>query len=178
MRRQVVWRNYSEQMTEKQKSVKTCTKSPKKATTFIYGNYCSSDQKAKSCPNKADMNRLKSKKAVTCYTKKSFFKNRSQLQQLISSVYQPTQPRVNFLIKTCLRSDFSSQSLLKLNNFSLCRKRCATTIKHKAVLMILQSLQFILFCVQKMILYRTVVKSLKSLFLSITLCTSLMRRTS
>ena len=47
IRRQVVWRKYSEQMTEKQNSVKTCTKSPKMETTFIYGNRCSFDQKGK-----------------------------------------------------------------------------------------------------------------------------------
>ena len=60
IRRQVVWRNYSEQMTEKQNSVKTCTKSPKKETHSIYGNRCSSDQKRKGCPCKAGINRMKS----------------------------------------------------------------------------------------------------------------------
>ena len=30
IRRQIVWRNYSQQMTEKQNRVKTCSKSPKK----------------------------------------------------------------------------------------------------------------------------------------------------
>ena len=39
IRRQFVWRNYSEQMTEKQNSVKTCKTPP------IYGNRCSFDQK-------------------------------------------------------------------------------------------------------------------------------------
>ena len=34
--RQVVRRNYSEQMTEKQNSVKNCTKSPKRETPPIY----------------------------------------------------------------------------------------------------------------------------------------------
>ena len=42
----------------------------------------------------------------------------------------------------------------------------------------LKSLQFIQFCVQKMILYQIVVRFSKRLFLSMTLCTSLMRRTS
>ena len=63
IRRQVLWRNYSEQMTEKQNSVKTCTKSPKKETTLIYGNGCSFDQKRKGCPYKAGMNRLNSYKS-------------------------------------------------------------------------------------------------------------------
>ena len=38
IRRQVAWRNYSEQMTEKQNSVKTCTRYLKKETPPIYGN--------------------------------------------------------------------------------------------------------------------------------------------
>ena len=52
VRRQVVWENYSEQMTEKQNSVKTCTKYPEKETPSIYGNRCSFDQKGKGCPKK------------------------------------------------------------------------------------------------------------------------------
>ena len=44
--------------------------------------------------------------------------------------------------------------------------------------MILQSLQFILFCVQKMILYQIVVSFSKKLFLLTTLWTSLIRKTS
>ena len=48
IRRQVVWRNYSEQMTEKQNSVKICTKSTKRETPPVYGNRCSFDQKRKS----------------------------------------------------------------------------------------------------------------------------------
>ena len=50
IRRQVAWRNYSEQMTEKQNSVKTCTRYLKKETLPIYGNCCSFDQKRKGCP--------------------------------------------------------------------------------------------------------------------------------
>ena len=63
IRQQVVWRNYSEQLTEKQNSVKNCTKSPKKEISPIYGNRCSFDQKRKGCPYKAGMNRLKSYKS-------------------------------------------------------------------------------------------------------------------
>ena len=47
-------------MTEKQNSVKICTKSTKTKTPPIYGNRCSFDQKRKSCPYEAGMNRLKS----------------------------------------------------------------------------------------------------------------------
>ena len=50
-------------MTEKQNSVKTCTGSLKKETTPIYGTRCSFDQKKKSCPFEAGMNRLKSNKS-------------------------------------------------------------------------------------------------------------------
>ena len=63
IKRQVVWRNYSEQMTEKQSSVKTCTKSPKRETSPFYGNRCSFNQKRKSCAYKAGMKRLKSYKS-------------------------------------------------------------------------------------------------------------------
>ena len=109
IRRQVVWRNCSGQMTEKQNSVKTCNKSPKKETPSIYGNLCRFDQKRKGCPYKAGMNRLKSYKAANCYSAKSFFKYRSQQQQLASSSNERTQPLVTFLINTCLRSEFSAQ---------------------------------------------------------------------
>ena len=69
-------------------------------------------------------------------------------------------------------------TLLKLNNFSFCRKRCAATIKPKSLFLILQNLQFILFCVQQMIFYETVATISKKLYLSITLCTSWIKRTS
>ena len=49
----------SEQLIQKQNSVKTCTKSPKKETPSIYGNRCSLNQKRKSCSSKAGMNWLK-----------------------------------------------------------------------------------------------------------------------
>ena len=57
--RQVLWRNYSEQMTENRKSVKICTKSTKTETPPIYGSHCSFVQKRKSCPYKAGMKWLK-----------------------------------------------------------------------------------------------------------------------
>ena len=63
IRRQVVWRNCTEQMTEKQNSVKTCTRSIEKETPPIYGNRCSFDQKRKNCPFKAGTNQLKSFKS-------------------------------------------------------------------------------------------------------------------
>ena len=47
IRRQVVCRKNSDQMTEKQNSVKICTKSIKTETPPIYGNRCSFDQKGK-----------------------------------------------------------------------------------------------------------------------------------
>ena len=69
-------------------------------------------------------------------------------------------------------------TLSNLNNFFLCRKRCTATIKPKSLLMILQSLQFIPFCVQKMILCQIVATFSRKRFLSITLRTSSMKRTS
>ena len=109
-------------------------------------------------------------KAATCHSEKSFLNNLLQQQQLFSSSYQRTQPLVKFLNKTCLRSDFSAHCLSKLHNFShfsLWRKRCTTTINPYSLLMILQSLQFILFCVRKMILDQNVVRMSKRLFLLI-----------
>ena len=63
IRRQVVWKNYIEQMTVKQNIVETCARSLKKETLVIYRNSCSFDQKGKSCSYKAGMNRLKSYKS-------------------------------------------------------------------------------------------------------------------
>ena len=63
IRRQVVRNNYSEEMTEKQNSVKTCSKASKKETPAIYGSRCSFDLKRKSCSFKVSMNRLKSYKS-------------------------------------------------------------------------------------------------------------------
>ena len=63
IKREVVWGNYSEQMTEKQNGVKTCTKSPKKETLPIYGNRSSFDQKGKHCRYKAGINRVESYKS-------------------------------------------------------------------------------------------------------------------
>ena len=116
-------------------------------------------------------------KAATCYCEISFSKNFPQQQQLASSSYQRTQPLVKFLNNTCLRSDFSAQPLSKLNNFYLCRIPCTTTINPYSRFMMLQSLQFILFCVRKMILYQIVVRMSERLFLLMTLYTSLTRRT-
>ena len=70
IRRQVVWRNYSKQMTEKRNSVKICTKSTKPETTPIYGNRCCCDQKRKSCPYKAGMKWLKSYKSSNLLLRK------------------------------------------------------------------------------------------------------------
>ena len=69
-------------------------------------------------------------------------------------------------------------TLSKLNNFAICRKRCAATTKSESLLMILQSSQITLLCVEKTIFYQIVATVSKKLFLLMTLCTSLMRRTS
>ena len=161
-------------MTKKQNSVKTCTRSLKKEKPRIYGNRFSFDQNRKSCQYKAGMNWLKLYKSG--YSENSFCKNFPQQQQLASSSYPRTQPLVKFLNNTCLRSDFSAIPLSKLNIFSFCRKRCTTTINPYPHLMILQCLQFILFCVRKVILYQIVFQMSKRLFVLMTLYTSWTRR--
>ena len=118
-------------------------------------------------------------KAATCCSEKSllisFPTTATRFFQL--STY-PTTGEVSHQNLLTIRIQCSALS--KLNNFSLCRKRCATMIKPKSLPMIHQSLQFILSCVQKMIFYQTVVRSSVRLlpFPSMTLCTSLMIRTS
>ena len=97
------------------------------------------------------MNRLKSYKSRILLLAKSFYKYRSQQQQLASSSLRtyPTPGEVSLQYLRTIRTQCSN--LWKLNNFSLYKKRCAATIKPKSLLMILASLQFILFYVQKMI---------------------------
>ena len=57
-----------------------------------------------------------------------------------------------------------AQSLSELNNFSLCMKRCTTTIKPKILHPIQQSLQFILFCIHNMVFYQIVPRTSKRMF--------------
>ena len=152
---------------------------PEKETPPIIGKRCSFDRKRKDGPYKAGMNLnwLKSYKSSNLLLWKYIFKNFPQQQQLVSSSYQRTKPPVKFLNKSCLRSCFSAQPLSKMNTFILCRKRCATTLKQYSLLKILQSLQFILFCARKMIIFQVVVRMSKRLFFLMTLYTSLTRRT-
>ena len=82
-------------------------------------------------------------KAATGYSENSFFEKFPQQQQLVSCSYQRTQSLVKFLNNSCLRSDFTTQPLSKLNNFYSCKKRCTTTINPYPHPMILQSLQCI-----------------------------------
>ena len=49
------------------------------------------------------------------------FKNRSELQQLASSIYQRNQPLVKFLINTCLRSQFSTKLCRSWTIFAFAR---------------------------------------------------------
>ena len=151
---------------------------PKKETPSIYENNCSFDQKRKSCPYKAGVNRLKSYKSSNLLLCKiilwiSFPTTATRFFQLRT---YPTTAEVSHHYLLTIKIQCSNLS--KFNNFFLNKKRCAATIKLKALLMILQSLQFILFCVQKVILYQIVARISKRLFLLMTLCTSLMRRTS
>ena len=82
-------------------------------------------------------------KAATCHSEKSVLHNLFQQKQLNSSSSQRSQPLVKNLTKTCPWSKFCGQPFSKLNNFSLCTKRCYTTLKPKFLHMILQSLQFL-----------------------------------
>ena len=115
----------------------------------------------KGCPYKAGMNRLKSYKSSNLL-----------LWKIILLKSFPTTATGFFQLWTyATTGEVSHQNLLtiriqcstlsKLNNISLCRKRCAATIKPKSLLMILQSLKFILFCIQKMILYQNVARTSK-----------------
>ena len=109
IKRQVVWRNYSEQMTEKQKSVKTCTKSPKNEHLPYWEVVVVSTKKGNVVHIKRVRIGWNHIKAATCHTENSFFKNPSQKQQWVSSRYQRTQPLAKMLIKYSLRSEFSAQ---------------------------------------------------------------------
>ena len=126
-------------MTEKQISVKTCTKSTKKETPSINGNRCSLDQKRKGCPYKACMNRLKSYKSSNLLLCKiilqiSFPPTATRFFQLRT---YPTTGEISHQYLLTIRIQCSNLS--KLNNFSLYKKQCAATIKPKSLLMILQS---------------------------------------
>ena len=131
----------------KQNSVTICTKSPKKETPPIYGICCSFDQKRKICPFKSGMNRLEIYKNSNLLPWKfipwkSFSTKATRFFQLPTC---PTTGEISHHYLPTIRIQCSTFS--KLNNFCLCTKRCAATMKPKSLLMILQSLQFILFCV-------------------------------
>ena len=122
IRRQVVWRNYSEQMSEKQSSVKTCTRSPNNESPSVYGNRCSVDQKRKGCPYKAGMSRLKSYKSSNLLLCKiilqiSFPTTAPRFFQLRT---YPTTGEVSHQYLLTIRIQCSNLS--KLNNCSLYKK--------------------------------------------------------
>ena len=137
-----------------------------------------STKKKKGWPYKSGMNRLKSYKSSNLLlwkiiVEKTFSTTATRLFQL------PTFPTTGeFSHQHLLTIRNQCSTLPNLNSFSLCRKRCATSIKTKSLPMILQSLQFILFGVQKMTLYQIVVTTSKTPFLLMTLCTLLMGITS
>ena len=85
---------------------------------------------------------------------------------------------LKFLTNTCLWSEFTAQHSSKLRDVTLCKKRCTTKTKPKTLVRILKKFQFILLCVGKLILFQNEVISSKRLFLSMTMCISLMRRRS
>ena len=127
-------------MTEKQDNVKNCAKAPKKETTYIDGNRCSYDQKRKSCPYEAVMKRLKSYKSSNLLHCKIILQK--SLPTTATRFFQlrtyPTTGDVSHPYTPTIRIQCSTLS--KLNNFSICRKRCAATIKPKSLLLIQQGL--------------------------------------
>ena len=104
------------------------------------------------------MNRSKLYKSSNCYSEKSFFKNPPQQQQLASSSYQRTQPLAKFSINPAYNLILVLNLCRNSIIFLFCKKRCKTTINPYSLLMVLQSLQGILFCIRKMILYQIVVR--------------------
>ena len=150
-------------------------KSPKKDNTCLI---CSFHHERKGGPYKASMNRLKSYKSSNLVLWK--FIRWKLFSTTATRFFQPPAHSANGenSHEYQLTITFHCSTLSKLNNFSHCRKRCAATIKPKSLFVILKSLQFILFCVQKMIFYQILVKISNSLFPLMALCTSLMRRTS
>ena len=121
--------------------------SPKQETPPINGSRCSFDQKRKGCLYKAGMNQSKSYKGSNLLLWKFI------LQKPLST----TAARFFQLLNSVL-------NFVENEELSLCRKRWAATIKPKSLLMILQNMQFNLFCVQKMILYVIVARISKRQF--------------
>ena len=84
---------------------------------------------------------------------------------------------LKFLTITCLRSKFSAQHFCRnWIFFPFWLKPCTATEKPETLFLIPQSLQFILCCARKWILYETVGIISRRGFPSMTGCTSLMRR--
>ena len=135
-------------------------------------------KKRKSCPFKAGMNRLKLYKSGKLLHWKIILQISSSTAA--SHFFQlPTYPTTGEISQQLLPTiKFQCSAFVEIEFFSRCKERYTTTINPYSLLMILQSLQFFLFCVQKMILYQIVARISKKLFLWITLCTSLMRRTT
>ena len=148
---------------------------PKKDNTCLI---CSFDQKRKGGPYKARMNRLKSHKSINMLLSKVI--RWKLFSTTATRFFQPPAHSANGenSHEYLLTITFQCSTLSKLNKFSHCRKRCAATVKPNSLFMTLQSLQFILFGVQKMIFYQILVKISNRLFPLMALCTSLMRRTS
>ena len=141
------------------------------------GNRSSFEQKRKSCPYKTGMNRLQSYESSNLLLWKLILWKTSTKTTRFFQL--PTYPTTGEVFHQYLPTVRIRRSILsKLNDFSRCRYRYAAPIKPKSLLMILQSLPLILTSVRKMIVYQIVARFSKELFLSMTLCTSLMKRTS
>ena len=115
-----------------------------KKTPSIHGICCIFDRKGKVWPDQVGMNWLISNKSNSLLLwRKTFFENRSQLQHIVFSSYQPNHPLLKVRAKTCLLWELSAQFLSKLNKITnFCLKRCTTTLKPKTFLDILPSSYF------------------------------------
>ena len=122
IRRQIVRRNYSEQMTEKQNSVKTCSKTSKKETPTIYGSRCSCDLKRKTYPYEVGMNRLKSYKSRNLLLWQ-FILSKPFSTSATRFFQQPTYSTPGEILNQNPRTlRFQWSTLSKLNSFSFSRK--------------------------------------------------------
>ena len=165
-------------MTEEQNSVKTCTKTPKKETIPIYRNCCSFDQKSKGCLQKTGVNRLKlhkSSNSLLCKItlQKSFSTTAIRFFQL--PTYQNTGEIFHHYLLT-IRIHCSTLS--KVYNFSLLHeamysyKKTEDSTYDPTKLAIHSNMR------QQFDLISNFGFFPGRRFPSMTLCTSLMRRTS
>ena len=176
-RQNFVWRKYSEQSTEKQNSVKTCTSPQKRKHLPYMGGVAASTKKGKVVHIKQVWIGWNHLKAANCCSESSFFKKPFSTTATCFFQLSAHSTNVEILHQHLLPITFQSSTLSKLSNFSLCRKRCATTMKSKS-----------LYDSTKLAIHSTLRpeddllsnwgQNFKKTVSLMALCTSLMRRTS